>query len=90
MSAVLGPLHLACKAKVEASHPLCTCQHALDPELPELHGEQHESTVDNALNANLIPHGETPGSAAQRHTLPGADRQGRAGPDGRTSPEMKS
>ncbi len=35
-------------------------------------------------------HGETPGSAAQQLALPGADRQGRAGPDGRTSPEMKS
>ncbi len=35
-------------------------------------------------------HAETPGNAALQLTFPGVDRQGRAGPDGRTSPEMKS
>ncbi|GAA1263843.1 hypothetical protein GCM10009677_14400 [Sphaerisporangium rubeum] len=37
-----------------------------------------------------LPGGVTnPRGVGTRHTSPGADRQGRAGPDGRASPEMK-
>jgi hypothetical protein len=32
---------------------------------------------------------ESPGDAASSHASPGCDRQGRAGPDGRASPEIE-
>ncbi|MBN6052603.1 hypothetical protein JYK22_11755, partial [Nonomuraea sp. RK-328] len=57
MSAVLGPLHLTCKVEVEASHPLCSCQHGrrASRDASNATAEQHDDTTHNAYDANLIP-----------------------------------
>ncbi len=55
MSAVLGPLPLTCKVKVETSHPLWSYQHA------SRRGAQQEPYFPNTDDANSIPaHDMTP------------------------------
>ena len=90
MSAVLGPLPLARTVEVEAGHPLLSCQ--ARPRGAEM------TIPNNKGGANRIPEraagdpcagGPYPRGRGTWTRAPGGDRQGRAGPDGRASPEMK-